>query len=39
LDVSVQDEFEKYMAERGIGEALALFIPEYAQYKEQKVGS
>jgi len=36
LDVSVQEEFEKYLQERGITESLALFIPEYAEYKEQK---
>jgi hypothetical protein len=37
LDVSVQEEFEKYLQERGINESLAIFIPEYAEYKEQKV--
>lgn len=37
LDVGVQEEFEKYLNERGINESLALFIPEYAEYKEQKV--
>jgi len=36
LDVSVQEEFEKYLQERGINESLAIFIPEYAEYKEQK---
>jgi complement component 1 Q subcomponent-binding protein len=36
LDVSVQEEFEKFLLERGIAESLALFIPEYAEYKEQK---
>jgi len=36
LDVTVQEEFEKYLQERGINESLALFIPEYAEYKEQK---
>jgi complement component 1 Q subcomponent-binding protein len=35
--VSVQEEFEKYLQERGINESLAIFIPEYAEYKEQKV--
>ncbi|KAJ8516846.1 hypothetical protein ONZ45_g5914 [Pleurotus djamor] len=35
LDVSVQEEFEKYLQERGVNEALALFIPEYAEHKEQ----
>jgi len=36
LDVSVQEEFEKYLQERGINESLAIFIPEYAEYKEQR---
>jgi len=36
LDVSVQEELEKYLLERGIGEELALFVPEYAEWKEQK---
>ncbi|KAG6829105.1 hypothetical protein H0H92_005647 [Tricholoma furcatifolium] len=36
LDVSVQEEFEKYLSERGVNETMALFIPEYAEYKEQK---
>ncbi|EGO03975.1 hypothetical protein SERLA73DRAFT_175685 [Serpula lacrymans var. lacrymans S7.3] len=36
LDVSVQEEFEKYLQERGINESLAMFIPEYAEHKEQK---
>ncbi|KZT07041.1 mitochondrial glyco protein [Laetiporus sulphureus 93-53] len=36
LDVAVQEEFEKFLQERGINESLALFIPEYAEYKEQK---
>ncbi|TDL22887.1 hypothetical protein BD410DRAFT_722313, partial [Rickenella mellea] len=36
LDTGVQEELEKYLEERGIGEGLAMFIPEYA--KEQKVG-
>ncbi|GJJ14974.1 hypothetical protein Clacol_009244 [Clathrus columnatus] len=36
LDVSVQEEFESFLRERGISEGLALFIPEYAEYKEQK---
>lgn len=35
--MGVQDEFEKFLAERGINETLALFVPEYAEYKEQKV--
>jgi len=37
LDISLQDEFEKFLQERGISENLAFFIPEYAQHKEQKV--
>ncbi|KAF7316144.1 F-box domain-containing protein [Mycena indigotica] len=36
LDVTLQEEFEKYLAERDIGESLALFIPDYAHHKEQK---
>lgn len=38
LDVGLQDEFEKYLQERGINEAVASFIPEYCGYKEQQVG-
>ena len=37
LDVNFQEEFEKFLQERGINESLAFFIPEYAQHKEQKV--
>jgi complement component 1 Q subcomponent-binding protein len=37
LDLSLQEEFEKFLQERGINESLAFFVPEYAQYKEQKV--
>ena len=37
LDVAVQEEFEKFLAERGINESLAVFIPEYAEHKEQRV--
>jgi len=36
LDVNVQELFERYLEERGINSSLALFIPEYAEYKEQK---
>ncbi|KZO95445.1 mitochondrial glyco protein [Calocera viscosa TUFC12733] len=36
LDVQVQEEFEKYIQERGINEELAAFIPDFAEYKEQK---
>ncbi|KAG5641766.1 hypothetical protein DXG03_004261 [Asterophora parasitica] len=35
LDVAVQEEFEKYLQERGVNEHVALFIPEYAEFKEQ----
>ena len=37
LDVGVQEEIERFLAERGIDEQLAAFIPEYAEFKEQKV--
>jgi len=33
----IQEELDKFLQERGINEGLALFIPEYAQFKEQKV--
>ncbi|KAL7277135.1 hypothetical protein ACG7TL_008980 [Trametes sanguinea] len=36
LDVSLQDEFDKFLQERGINQSLAYFVPEYAEYKEQK---
>ncbi|KAG9033929.1 Mitochondrial acidic protein mam33 [Tulasnella sp. UAMH 9824] len=36
LDVGVQESFEKYLDERDIGPALAGFIPEFAEWKEQK---
>ncbi|CAA7261184.1 unnamed protein product [Cyclocybe aegerita] len=36
LDIGVQDEFEKYLQERGVNESVAAFIPEYATYKEQQ---
>jgi len=36
LDPGLQEAFEKYLAERGVNETLAMFIPEYAEYKEQK---
>jgi hypothetical protein len=38
LDVGLQDEFEKFLQERGINETVAAFIPEYCAYKEQQVG-
>jgi complement component 1 Q subcomponent-binding protein, mitochondrial len=37
LDLNLQEEFERFLQERGINESLASFVPEYAQYKEQKV--
>ena len=37
LDVTVQEEFEKFLQERGINDSLAAFVPEYAEFKEQKV--
>ncbi|EJD51129.1 mitochondrial glyco protein [Auricularia subglabra TFB-10046 SS5] len=36
LDVAVQEEFERFLSERGIDESLALFIPDFAEFKEQK---
>lgn len=36
LDVSVQEEIEKWVQERGINDSLAMFIPEYSEFKEQK---
>jgi len=36
LDIGVQEEFDKFLQERGINENLAMFIPEFAEYKEQK---
>ncbi|KAA1474496.1 regulatory protein suaprga1 [Dentipellis sp. KUC8613] len=36
LDVTVQEEFEKFLQDRGINESLAFFVPEYAEFKEQK---
>ncbi|THH11945.1 hypothetical protein EW145_g350 [Phellinidium pouzarii] len=35
LDPEVQEEFEKFLDERGINEALAIFLHDYAEYKEQ----
>ncbi|KAH8108798.1 mitochondrial glycoprotein [Phellopilus nigrolimitatus] len=35
LDPGVQDEFERFLDERGVNESLALFIPDYAELKEQ----
>lgn len=36
LDGDLQLLFEKYLEERGINTTLALFVPEYIDYKEQK---
>ncbi|WFD29185.1 Mitochondrial acidic protein mam33 [Malassezia sp. CBS 17886] len=36
LDENVQANFESYLAERGVATNLALFIPNYAEYKEQR---
>ncbi|KAI0279032.1 regulatory protein suaprga1 [Russula aff. rugulosa BPL654] len=36
LDLNFQEEFEKFLQERGVNESLAFFVPEYAQHKEQK---
>ncbi|GAA6013988.1 hypothetical protein JCM10207_000197 [Rhodosporidiobolus poonsookiae] len=36
LDEAVQSEFEQYLEERGVNSALALFIPDLAEWKEQK---
>jgi hypothetical protein len=33
----VQDAFDAFIAERGINDSVAFFIPEYAAYKEQQV--
>ncbi|KAF5369087.1 hypothetical protein D9758_002909 [Tetrapyrgos nigripes] len=35
LDIAVQEEFEKFLQERGVNETVALFIPDYAEHKEQ----
>lgn len=35
LDLGLQEEIDKFLQERGINESLALFIPEYAEFKEQ----
>ncbi|KAH6879390.1 regulatory protein suaprga1 [Coprinopsis sp. MPI-PUGE-AT-0042] len=36
LDIGLQEEFEKFLQERGINESIAQFIPDYAEFKEQK---
>jgi len=37
LDVSLQDEFDSFLKERGVNDAVAHFIPQFAEHKEQKV--
>ncbi|KAF8205302.1 mitochondrial glycoprotein [Mycena galopus ATCC 62051] len=36
LDPTLQDHFEAFLRERGVDDALAAFVPEYAQWKEQR---
>ncbi|KAJ3813252.1 mitochondrial glycoprotein [Lentinula aff. lateritia] len=36
LDIGLQEEFDKFLQERGVDQTLALFIPEYAEHKEQR---
>lgn len=36
LDEGLQNLFEKYLEERGVNSALANFLPDYVEYKEQK---
>ncbi|CAG8596830.1 8908_t:CDS:2 [Paraglomus occultum] len=36
LDDDIQRLFEEYLKERGINESLAIFVPTYAEYKEQQ---
>lgn len=36
LDEDLQVLFERYLDERGINTSLALFVPDYIEYKEQK---
>lgn len=36
LDEALQTDFENFLEERGIDSNLALFIPDLAEYKEQK---
>jgi complement component 1 Q subcomponent-binding protein len=37
LDLNLQESFEAFIRERGVDEQLAAFVPEYAQWKEQRV--
>lgn len=36
LDQTVQEQFEHFLEERGIATELALFIPNFAEFKEQR---
>ncbi|CAO1625061.1 unnamed protein product [Parajaminaea phylloscopi] len=36
LDDSLQEQFQAFLEERGIDDDLALFVPMFAEYKEQK---
>lgn len=36
LDEAVQAQFESFLEERGIATDLALFIPNFAEFKEQR---
>lgn len=36
LDEDLQVLMEQYLEERGIGESLAVFVPDYVDYKEQR---
>ncbi|KAJ3169169.1 Mitochondrial acidic protein mam33 [Geranomyces variabilis] len=36
LDEGLQEQFHEFLAERGLGDELADFIPLYVEYKEQK---
>jgi len=36
LDVALQDEIDAFLQERGVNDPVAHFIPQYAEFKEQK---
>ncbi len=36
LDESLQNQWDQFWAERGIDANMALFVPNYAEYKEQR---
>jgi len=36
LDETVQSDFEAFIEERGLNTSLALFVPDLAEWKEQK---